>query len=118
VRESVAAAAVGFLMQPSPEKDSISAKVQEQAKKLPVVGNRIITAGLVAHFGNKFLIKNQWVGMGAKALLLGGMFEFGRSKLEVTKAENALLGDGSDDWQRAMDAGDDDSISGEIIDAE
>jgi hypothetical protein len=112
VTEGIAAGAIGFLMQPSPEAGSISAQIQAQMNKLPSLGNKAVTAGLVVHYGNKFTLRNRWLKLGAKALLIGGMFSLGRGKFAQSQA---LLGEGEGgDWENAMDA---DEVSG-VIDIE
>lgn len=78
--EGAAAFGAGFVVQPDPTAGGTVAQIQTQMLKLPALGNKTISAGLAIYYGNKFLLKNKWVGMFGKALTLGGVFEFGRRK--------------------------------------
>jgi hypothetical protein len=107
--EAAAAFGAGFLLQPDPTAGGAVQQVQAQLNKLPAIGNRAISTGILLYYGNKAIVKNRYVAMLAKAVLFGGIFEFGRKKGVTSQA---LLGDDSD-WETAMDA---DAISGVLDD--
>lgn len=109
VKEAAIAAAAGFVLQPDPGATSFVKKVQDQLNKLPALGNRTVTAGLVVHFGNRMLVKNKWVGALGKAMLIGGAFEFGRKKFTQT---DALLGDDDSGYTAVFDADDLEGVLG------
>ena len=108
IDQLAAAAAAGFVLQEAPEAGSAVATIQEQLNKLPVLGNRTITAGLALTVLNKYTLRNRYAALAGQAMLLGGMFQLGRKKFA---AADALLGD----WGDALDG---DEISGMISDAD
>lgn len=93
-KKALAAAAAGFVM----GQPSVRLLIEN---KLPSIGNHTLTAGLAAHFANKFVIKNSYVGAMADAMITVGAFEFGAQGLglsdELAERQGFVRGVDNDD---------------------
>jgi len=74
----IGGAIYGFISKPAPAAESISASFQEQAAKLPEIGNADITNGLLLYFVDRYVWRNKWIRDTSRAALVTGAVRFGR----------------------------------------
>lgn len=100
----IGGAAYGFI-----SESSSTAKLMTQVAKVPTLGNRDITNGVVLYFLNKHVVKNKYVKNMALAALVTGATKFGQNNF-------SLSGGGLDDalgWDEAIDVTEEgESVSG------
>lgn len=100
----IGGAAYGFI-----SESSSTATLMTQVAKVPTIGNRDITNGVVLYFLNKHVVKNKYVKSMALAALVTGATKFGQNNF-------SLSGGGLDDalgWDEAIDVTEEgESVSG------
>ncbi len=74
----IGGAIYGFISKPDADAESLAATFQEQAGKLPEIGNADITNGLALYFIDKYIWRNKYIRETSRAALTVGAVRFGR----------------------------------------